>query len=158
MSTCVRTMEMKVRDGEWFTGWVRCMYILVWWAATEVGGLEGKLVVDGGCNPSATYLKELALNIGFLATSFIMVATGTHHSRCLSSAGGRDAAEMFPTDQLQLVLSDEEKQPPIWISLAVLQKPSTELLGICVSHRSIDCPCQQELAWSHSWIELRKIN
>jgi len=47
-------------------------------------------------------------------------------------------AEMLPTDHL----SSEEKQVPIWRPLAVLQKHSTEFLGICVSHRSTDCSCQ----------------
>lgn len=82
MSTCVRTREMEVRDGEWLAGWVRCMYILVWWAAAEVGGLEGELAVDGSCNPSAIYLKELALNIGSFAISPITVTTETYDPRC----------------------------------------------------------------------------
>lgn len=43
---------MKVRDGEWFTGWVRCLQNLVRWAATEAGGRKGKLVVDGGLQQS----------------------------------------------------------------------------------------------------------
>ena len=81
MSTCVRTRETKIMDGERLTRWGRSMYILVWWAVAEVGGLEGELVDDGGCKPSAIYLKELALNIGSLAISHVTVTTETYDPR-----------------------------------------------------------------------------
>lgn len=83
----------------------------------------------------------------------------THHCHCWSPWPQvhflAEEAEMLPTDQL--ILSSEEKRVPIWSPLAMLQKHSTELLGICVSHRSTNCSCQQLLARSGSRIELRKI-
>lgn len=55
------------------------------------------------------YLRELALNIGSLVISPITVTAETHDPRYFLV----EEAEMLPTDQLQLVLSSEEKQVPV---------------------------------------------